>query len=60
MANKHDYGERSLQMHYEKHGKLKLFLPFRLKQVRTFPLHIHLVLLHLVLLFRKILNFPSV
>ena len=24
MANKHDYGERSLQMHYGKHGKIEI------------------------------------
>ena len=24
MANKHDYGERSLQMHYEKRGKIEI------------------------------------
>ena len=24
MANTHDYGERSLQMHYEKRGKIEI------------------------------------
>ena len=60
MANTHDYGERSLHMHYEKRGKIEIVPTVPVKTSEDLSLHIHLVLLHLVLLFRKILNFPSV